>query len=179
MIILHPFSTGEYERKRETWGFVGELKHNGYEVESRNVDGPMDYPDLLKEFWGRDELVILEDDKVPTLADFKELIECKHAYCCFPYPVSMLVFTTMSLWRYRFPYSLGFVKFSKVVQQNVPASEWYREGLHWGLDGMIERPMIQQYGPFHLHETWIKHNHPHGLVKMLKLIASRAIAKTR
>lgn len=168
MIILHPWTSGRTEDKLETWRTIAKATDGGYDIVSRNIDAPAAYFDLMKEFWGRDDLIVWEDDKVPTMADLKELVECRHAYCCFPHPVSFYFYTPMSLWTDRFPYSLGFVKFSRLVQEKIPSSTWYKEGKHFGVDRMIEEPMIGQYGPFHIHKRFIKHNHNRDLIGRLK-----------
>ena len=163
MIILHPWSSGRHNDKLETWDFVARARKAGYEIIDRNINRPMDYPDLLREFWGKDDLVILEDDKVPRLADLKELAECNFSYCAFPYRPSFHFRASMKLWTEHFPYSLGFVRFSKEAQVKVPVETWYKEGEHWGVDKMIEEPLISHYGPFHIHRRLIKHNHNRGL----------------
>ena len=42
------------------------------------------YADFIREVWGTDDLIILEDDKVPTMAQFDELVTCPRDDCCFP-----------------------------------------------------------------------------------------------
>ena len=176
MIILHPWTSGRNADKLETWRFVESIKlycaGNGITVVNRNINRPMDYTDMMKEFWGREDLIVLEDDKVPTLADLKELVGCPHAYCCFPYPISFYFYTPMSLWEDDFPMTLGFVKFSLLAQKNLPVHEWPapEKGRWpgWGLDARIERPMIERFGPMHLHKKWIRHNHNRGPVGRLK-----------
>ncbi len=183
MIILHPWSSGRTGDKLETWRTVAKARDAGYDIVSRNINRPMDYADLLKEFWGKDDLIVWEDDKVPTMADLKELVECRHAYCCFPHPVSFYFYTPMSLWGRNFPYTLGFVKFSKLVQENVPVSDWLPpDPAHpspgWGLDRRIEEPMIKRFGPMHLHPRMIRHNHNRsikGRLGGLKYQLSQAI----
>jgi hypothetical protein len=177
MIVLHPYSTNEPKRKAETRAFLASVA-NSYNIVHRNIDAPMAYPDLLREFWDQDDLVILEDDKVPAARDLTEIISCAKPACCFPYPVSFYFYTPMSLWTDHFPYSLGFVRFSKEVQHAVPSSVWYVEGKHWGLDAMVEKPIIAKFGPIHLHPRFIKHNHgndPIGKLKGLKYQLSQMI----
>lgn len=125
----------------------------------RLIDGRMDYNDFVREYWARDDLIILEDDKVPGDGDIIELENCKEPACIFPYPVSFYNHTDMEDWTERFPYGLGFVKFTKAAQEAVPARLWYIEGKNWGLDQMIEIPMMKIFGPMHLHKRFIKHNH--------------------
>lgn len=161
MIILHPWSSKGSHRKKETWDFLYTARDE-YNVIDENVDAPMAYVDFMKAYWGIDDLIVLEDDKVPTLQDLEEMVACPRPACVFPYPVSFWRQTDMSLWTHNFPYGMGFAKFSKAIQDATPPCDWKVEDPKkpgWGIDGQIQKAVIQKSGPIHVHPRWIKHNH--------------------
>lgn len=122
-----------------------------------------DYPNLMKSWWGRDDLIVVEQDKVPTMADFDEIVSCPKSHCIFPHHISFYPWTTRRMWTKAFPYGLGFVKFNLQIQRDIPVSEWipidFSAGAVGSLDRSIEEPMTRRFGPMHLHGRFIKHNH--------------------
>lgn len=158
LLIVHPFSFDRPKDKKETWDFVTQLRAAGYAVIDREVHRQT-YPDQLGEYWGEDDLIILEDDKVPTMEDFLELAACPHPACIFPYPSTSWVETTVDDWNKHRPYGLGFVKFSLEVQIEVPLSAWHRGFRNTQCDRIIEVPVIAKFGPMHIHQRLIKHVH--------------------
>ena len=170
MIVLHPWSSDRPEDKEPTQRFVAAVKSTGQIVISRKIDDPMGYPDFLRDHWEKgDALIVLEDDKLPTLEDFYELRDCQEDFCAFPYPFSFRLRTKLEDWT-PFPYSLGFVKFSAKAQAERPVRTWYREGKHWGLDKMIEEGM-----KVHLHPRMIAHNHRPTLTVAAKNYGARKL----
>ena len=178
MKILHPYTGLRPDDEKETWEFLGELltmlrEKADYEIVNRKMGVENGHPrtayvDFIRDYWdGTDDLIILEDDKVPTLKDFVDLMHCPEKFCCFPYPMLSLVVCDMDYWRDIRPFTLGFVKFSKEVQQALPAEQWLpdipdKPSLYpfAPVDMMIEKPLTAKLGDYHLHETPIKHNHP-------------------
>ncbi len=160
MIVLHVYTTVRPETQGGTWIFLAQARGK-YRVVDRCTDGRTDYADFIRAYWGSDDMIVIEQDKEPAMADLRELASCGRPACCFPYPVSFWRdgHTPMSLWTERFPYGMGFVKFSREVQLAVPASEWYADGDRWYIDGRVEDAVMKRFGPMHLHERFIKHNH--------------------
>lgn len=111
-------------------------------------------------------MIILEQDKVPTLQDLEEIIACPQPACHFPYAVNFYEVTKMSLWKSQDPWGLGFVKFSRARQRAFPSSMWwvwlYGKNTYRSLDVAIEKSMAAKFGPMHLHERFVKHNHGTG-----------------
>lgn len=168
LLIVHPFSSGRAQDKVETWAFITKLREHGFHVIDKLIDEPMSYPDFLFDVWGRDDdLLIIEDDKVAKVADVVEIQNCGMDFCAFPYPFSNHFSTSLEDWT-PFPYSLGFTKFSARAQKILPADIWYREGQHYGLDAMIERPLMDKIGDVHLHQKMIVHNHRATVAKVME-----------
>lgn len=167
--ILHPFTGLRPDDEKETWEFLGKLRGT-YDIVDRQMGVENGFPrtaylSFLGEFWGTDDIIIIEDDKVPTMQDLKEIIACPRSVCCFPYASLGLAECDMDYWREFHPNTLGFVKFSRLAQIKVPVIEWDysadrgRSYPFAPVDLMIEGPMRAKLGEMHLHERPIKHNH--------------------
>jgi hypothetical protein len=178
MIVLHPYGNTRVKEQQETWDFLKTIR-KFYRVEDRNVTGKWLYVDFVKEFWGKDDIIILEDDKVPTLDDFGEIGSCPRLFCCFPYPINFQLRTTLRQWQRNFPWTTGFVKFSKEIQQKLPIENWgpffYSKESRPSIDRAIEEPMIEKFGPMHLHSRFIKHNHSPTARILLKQYAAKIL----
>lgn len=162
MKVLHPWAPGREDEKAPTWALVQELR-NEFQVVSRRVDTSTAYIGFLREEWGYEDVIVLEDDKLPTMAQVLELAACRGAWCVFPYgPL------TLADWLERFPFSLGLVKFSKEAQLKVPVKAWRIDRHSSGdririvEDRAIEVPMLERMGRPHVHPTYIVHNHRLG-----------------
>ena len=182
-LILHPYGDTRKDDQKQTWDFLAQVRvlakvrslvpEHKLEVIDRNVTGKWGYVDFVKEYWGTDDIIILEDDKVPTMRDLRELIDCPEPFCCFPHSVNFQFITTMRQWRKFHPYTTGFVKFSKEAQLRLPPDKWapfifsYKEERP-SVDKAIEEPLTEIYGPMHLHERMVKHNHGRDPVSKLK-----------
>lgn len=174
MIILHPYSTNRFKDKIETWKFVDSIR-NKYNIVDSLINAPTSYHELIKQYWSKDDLIVIEDDKVPTIIDLEELINCPKLFCVFPYPISSYNKTTMDDWTINFPYGLGFVKIAKYIQDNITPDfsykvyqKPYRQGTYMTLDRQIEQPIIQQLNiQPHIHNHFIKHNHKPKLIQRL------------
>lgn len=162
VVILHPYCSKRAKTQAETWRFL--LRIDGkYHIVNRCCDGDVDYPNLLLEYWGKDDIVVIEQDKVPTEQDLEEIINCPEWACIFPYTVWWFAITQREMWEKHFPYGLGFVKFKREIQQVFPSEMWEQRNTYVALDRAIERPMIKKFGPMHLHQRWVKHNHGDGI----------------
>jgi len=157
MQILHPYSEDRPQDKAETLRFLDSIRDR-FEVVDFVVHRS-DYPIQLSRHWGRDDIIILEDDKVPTVADLEELAACPKGFCIFPYPSRDWVKTTVKDWQKHTPYGLGFAKFSLEVQKEFPSDGWDWSFRPTQCDRIIEKDIIAKRGPMHLHPTMIKHNH--------------------
>jgi hypothetical protein len=126
---------------------------------------PHSYIDFLAEFWGREDMIILEDDKVPTMLDLARLADCPAWSCVFPYRFNTYLFTTMRKWQRDTPCGIGFVKFSKAAQLAHPVSEWLKtpDALRVPEDRIIVPPLVAKFGPRHVHPEAVKHNHGRGV----------------
>ena len=159
MLILHPYSSNRAKDKEKTWKFLNIIRAE-HKVIDKLIDEPMDYHNFIAGNWGYKTFIIIEDDKVPTLNDLEELINCEKLVCVFPYPFSYYHKTTMKDWTIKFPYSLGVAKFDIAIQDRIPVESWYKKDAEpYGLDRQIEEPIINLIGQIHVHNHFIKHNH--------------------
>ena len=181
MIILHPYGDTRKEDQQETWDFLKAAESLGYEVIHRNVTGKWVYVDFVKEFWGRKTITIVEDDKVPILADLDEMTRCSRTYCCFPFPINFQLRTGLAQWNERFPYTTGFVKFDLSIQKALPVEKWgpffYAKESRPSIDRAIEEPLIKKFGPMHVHQRMIKHNHKPTLKILTKQYGAKLLAR--
>lgn len=180
-ILVHCRTPDRAKDKIETTEFIKYIRELNspslkiYSFEAGNDHGTLGqapdaydnmYYEYIKQLWGLDDMIILEDDKVPTLDNLGELIHCKANFCVFPYRFSWPKFIThpitrMTDWKWNYPFGLGFCKFSLQVQKEITPD-------HWGyskkeLDRSISIPVIGRFGLPHIHEEWVKHNHGYGI----------------
>ena len=169
VFILHPYGdvnprSGWYGDRiprdtAPTWAFLADV---GSEVGVIHVKVERDrYPRQVAEYWGRDDIVYLEDDKLPTAEDLDDILRCPHKFCMFPYPSSLGGFDTVEKWTAgAFPFGLGFCKFTLEAQEACPPSTWpFDKFLPTQCDKIIETPLIEKFGPMPLHPRMIAHNH--------------------
>lgn len=173
MIILHPYGEDRPADKAETWTFLEPLR-GCFNILDLRVQRET-YPDTMGLYWGKEDIIIIEDDKVPTYTDFYELLKCMRLFCIFPYPPSMSWGYGLEMWKRKFPYGMGFVKFSLEAQKAVPFSAWDRTFRNDQFDRIIEVPMIKKLGPMHLHERMIRHNHRPTIQAVAKNLARKIL----
>lgn len=103
MILLHVYCPDPKlkDRQAATWDFFRrheeELKHRGWDI--RHVATPNDggegvsgtYERAILDLWGKDDLLILEQDLVPTVEIIERLAACEHPLCA---QAAMLHFAT-------------------------------------------------------------------------------------
>lgn len=166
MKVLHPVGRGRIDEKLATEQVVLELRMASVRVISKLVTGPDGYLDFVASEWGTEDLVVLEDDKVPTAWDLVGLMACTAPWCLFPYKPRGGV-ENLAEWLENRTFALGLARFSLEAQLAVPTSAWLthlrhkepgREGQVM-LDRAIEVPMRERVGPAHVHPRFITHNH--------------------
>jgi len=187
MLILHPYSLTRWEEQQETWDALRKIEsaNLGIIVKDVRCDGPQDYDKALKRVWGNHNLVICEQDIVPTLEMIQRLASCNEYVCAQAY--------RLPLAEYAYPIAhrdydesgtpcyigsskgwadiigLGLAHFDLMFQilnpdilDNLPPGDW--QNLDIRLSKLIsEKVTVNKWsrglGPFHIHYPEVKHNH--------------------
>jgi hypothetical protein len=172
MLVLHPYSSARQEDQLETWEFLNLIRGRFTVIDAECV-GIYGYNTFLSTFWGQEDLIIVEQDIVPTLLDLDEIIACPEPYCVFPYAAHWKPVTTLIEWRRGTVKGLGFVKIEKEAQALAPVKEWEFRTSWRHLDEKIFNAFRRRGWSYHIHERAVKHNHGHGkLVLVSPSVAS-------
>jgi hypothetical protein len=119
MIILHCWVNTEEdpaEEHVETWKCLEEIRKY-YRVEDRETLGRWGYDQAVREFWGSDDLIIVEHDVSCNIEDIEELEKCDKSPVC--------------RFEGKWGSGLSLIRFKKQAQQNVPIEKWYHFGDGW------------------------------------------------
>ena len=86
-MILHVYSEHRWEEQSETFTAIADLRRAGYHVESRltTIDDDASYWKVLMEYWGKEELIHIQQDVVPTVEMVQRLMSCDHQACTCPH----------------------------------------------------------------------------------------------
>jgi hypothetical protein len=119
-----------------------------------------DYDKFLKDYWGTDDIIVIEQDIVPTVNNIVSLAECKEDWCVCRYIKDL---PTIKLFapNYEHKHYLGCTKFSKSLQERFPPSVWkvMKEKSSWkNLDVRIRDTLLAAGLDSHVHGE-VKHNH--------------------
>ena len=170
MRILHSYTIYRPQDQLETAAFVKQLE---YPLASELVSNPDGYYNFLSRYWGKETLVNIEQDIVPTNKHIENLLACSYPACTVPYQLT----SGWSVWRGRYdaldqlaemirynpPFpeyvecsGLGLVKINTNLQKLIPLDD-----VHWSLiDMQISQHMQQRLGiRWHVHTPSVKHNH--------------------
>ena len=160
--ILHPYSNNREENQRRTWDFLSRLdKERPYKIVHKLVTGKYGYDNFLAEYWGKSDILVIEQDIVPTISQVDEIINCKEEWCAFKYRTNLITFVLFNIW---FTSALGFTKISRRLQQKYPSSLWVQtpkgnEGWR-NIDQRVFHHMCNVDGLHaHIHGI-VEHNHP-------------------
>jgi hypothetical protein len=111
----------------------------------------------MKNIWGLDNLLIIEQDIVPTIEQIHSMYLCDHDWCCFGYQIKYKDVANAPL---NIIYGLGCTKFSLRQQQQYPVEMWYKKTSNWAwynLDSRIVNPMVS-FGCVPFVHGEVKHN---------------------
>ena len=183
-LILHPFSDTRPAEQIETLAIIKKLSKR-YPIKSQLCNPTDDYWKFLLKNWNKDDLIIIEQDIVPTVDMIEELEECIEELCCFPYrlrdgrwsvwnnniPVDQRDNTANAEY-YVEPYddlpeyapasAFGCTKIVRSIQKQIPLQLYPVEKYAWWyLDSWISERVAHQLSNkrFHLHKPPVKHNH--------------------
>ena len=155
MLVLHCFSDKRLSEQEETWLALEEIRRH-YLTMDVYVEGAGGYDDALRSIWSRDDLLVIEQDIVPSFGQVQALERCTEAWCACKYEIRYSDDHTPS---YEVTHGLGFTRFSLELQRRFPASFWYHTG-NWrwqNLDCRITGLMVQSGLAPHVHGD-VKHN---------------------
>jgi hypothetical protein len=152
-VILHPYSQVREEEQAETWRAL-ELLRTKFMVIDRPLSGPSGYDDVLLEYWGKINLVIVEQDVVPRIEQVSELIQCPGIWCCCKYQIRYLDDKNPPYWILT---GFGLTKLDLRIQQVAAPSSWHRKGDWRTLDSRVTGEFIKAGFAQHLHGS-VKHN---------------------
>jgi len=155
-VVVVPFVEGMLRPETETalnvWGGC----HGLWPLDRRD---PYAYATLMAQLWNHgSDLIVIEQDMVPTPQQISSLIACPEQWCSHFYHVGAAVYTT----------GLGFCKFSAGLQSELPlaamhASTHPRKGgglMPWqGVNEAIERAICRRHIAQHVHDGNIVHLH--------------------
>lgn len=137
----------------ETWWTLEQIRE-GYAVVDAFLVGEQDYDKALKDVWGKGNLVVVEQDIVPTPEMIMNLFGCNEDWCIYEYEIRYMddknpAFTPQT--------GLGCTKFSLNAQRVAESEKWFGRGQWFNLDGRITGALVQAgYHP-HVHGK-VKHN---------------------
>lgn len=179
--ILHTFTDVRRQDQLETFAELvyiadvyGDKLVQGYMIE------PDDYWAFLLRNWGKEDIVIVEQDVVATLANVDELVLCQSKVCTYPYRLADGKWSVFDIppetqrQRFNEPFSvvyqdpprrhaggtsLGFTKLCVCVQVKIPLHEYpYKVYEWWYLDSFISWHLNRLRQHVHIHSPAVKHN---------------------
>lgn len=86
-LVLHPFVPDHRAGDQvSTWRLLHALPTDRYEVVHWPCDNFLRYHDLIRRYWESDaDLILIEQDVVPTIDQLAELLACPEPVCTVPY----------------------------------------------------------------------------------------------
>ncbi len=153
VIVLHSFSRFRINDQLETWQALESVRE-GFAVVDAFLVGEQDYDKALKDVWGKGDLVVVEQDIVPTLEMIASLFGCGEDWCIYEYEIRYMdgkspPFTVQT--------GLGLTKLSLKAQRVSALEKWFGRGPWFNLDGRVTGALVQAgYRP-HVHGK-VKHN---------------------
>jgi hypothetical protein len=155
MIVLHPFSRFRQSEQIETWKALEEIREH-FRVIDVFVKDKEDYDDALLHLWGVDDLIIVEQDNVPSLELIRELTQCPNPWCSCWYWTRYM---DDKLAAFKGENGFGFTKLSLEAQRLAPAASWYKrdDWAYYNLDSRVTSVLVQKGLAVHVHGE-VKHN---------------------
>jgi hypothetical protein len=183
-LILHTYTNERVDEQQETLAQISELKRLA-NVQSQFCNNTDDYWALLLRYWGKEDIITIEQDVVATPLQVLQLAQCPRFACAFPYRLRA---GQLSVWdmendlkhgkfREYIPAfyevvspifsdgtSLGFTKITTVAQKLVPLWEYDVDKYKWWyLDSFISWHLHKHSQQVHVHRPEVKHNRTNEL----------------
>jgi hypothetical protein len=155
MIILHPFSIFRQKEQAETLDALRKIQ-GSFRVVNVLCSEKADYDDSLLRFWGTDDLIIVEQDIVPSIEQVQTLADCPESWCGFWY---WMRYAADKCPPYQVLNAFGLAKLSLETQKLAPSESWYKrdDWAYYNLDSRVASVLIQKGLVFHVHGE-VKHN---------------------
>lgn len=178
MIVICPYSPiNRLDAQEETFKAQQKVFYDNNDTEILITRQPCenneDYYNLLKKYWGKDDILIWEHDIVADKNNILELYFCDKHICAFDYkrtdgfnsmhriminkdpnqrqPINEAV-------DYADFVGFGFTKISIEAQKEIPIESFNRKGWQT-LDTEFSYKMIEKQYLAHIHRPALKHNH--------------------
>lgn len=178
-MILNVWSQVRTEDQVQTRAIIGELTHH-YFVDSILAREPDDYWKALCLWWNTDEDIInIEQDNVPTVAQIDELAACPYPLCTYPYwrkeqivlwdylpgmdddPTGRRSWVSLEEPVPDFVKGSGFgcVKIGKSVRELVNITKYpVKQYEWWSIDTWFSTQLLATGIEWHVHKDFVKHN---------------------
>jgi hypothetical protein len=109
---------------------------------------PYHYGSILTSIWQRGHgFVLIEGDVVPWPGAIKELVQCKHDWCCFEYPTTLDSRCN----------GLGCMKFSGKMVRHIPFNSLWQTTAWDSLDGIVHETLELAGENVHTHTPMVAH----------------------
>ena len=157
-IVMTVFVRGYEKREQATKQFLLSLCGNCNKLilattETRDVSA---YPQLVKDNWAKDDLILLEHDIIPTTTEFDGIRNCNHDVCNFSYYIPI---TNGNKPGYGLlATGLGLSKFSLRFQQHNNVNEVFNTNTFINIDAKVNEYLNSHNMKWHNHGI-VEHNH--------------------
>lgn len=178
-LILHTYTDLRLDDQKETRvqiGFIGD--YYGTKVISEKMIAPDDYWSFLLRHWGKEDIIIIEQDVVPSVGKIARIRDCHYKVCTYPHILAagqwsvfdiepqtgrFDTFNLAYFWtmypRFADGSSLGFIKISLDTQKRIPLWEYPVAKYEWWyLDSFISWHLKRLHQRVHVHASEVKHN---------------------
>lgn len=170
-MILHVWSRVRPEDQVETKKRMAALKHY-YPTKSVLAKEPDDYWKALCSVWNIDDDIInVEQDNVPTLAQIDELNACPYPLCTYPYwrkeQIVLWDLTPDRQWvsleepvpDFVKGSGFGCVKIGKPIRELVDITKYpVKQFEWWSIDTWFSTQLLATGSEWHVHMPFVKHN---------------------
>lgn len=164
--ILHVYSNARKKDQRETLRAF-KMIDSVYQVEHIHAVKKGDYARAIKRFWGKGhDLIIVEQDIVPTPKQIHELLSCKARLCCFPYLIKADIPGYYSIFNFaRYPRSDNWLTFDGA--KHIGSIQIEKRPDYCGLSGfgltkigskaqeMLDFPTLYNLGRWDIIDSWM------------------------
>ena len=157
-IVITVFVRGFEKREQLTKQFLINLCGSCNKLimsttETRDVNT---YPQLVKDNWNKDDIILLEHDIIPTTAEYDLIKNCKEDVCNYSYNIPV---TNGSKPSYGLlSTGLGLAKFSLKFQQNNNVNEVFNTNTFINIDAKVNEYLNNHNMKWHNHGI-VEHNH--------------------
>jgi hypothetical protein len=153
-LLLHVYDPADRPGDQVyTWEMLAYLSGNPFfTMVHARTPGPTGYAKVLQSLWNYGEdMVICEQDIVPSFARVEELLKCQADFCAFDYNLSHGVPWTLC----EGATGLGLSKISKKARLRIIPTPAVPQHAHRDMPGLL----AERLPPVHVHRPLVKHHH--------------------